>query len=252
MGIPKGLRFPRPAECPGHLWPDVPCPVAGSCVTPCSRLPHSSGKAHGPPRETELALMRVSSGSRGPAQARGSRERRRRSREGVSLRHQSCRSQALSWGREFGAATDSAPPGVLLQARGPGLPRLPMSALRVPDTLLSSALCLLLPVLKFTHRGPSLMGKGEKARLLRDSQKSQLQRKAQASLGDHPPPLFLISHTGWFVGLYYPMTNLWVVRNTDLRAEVPLGPLGDGVMLVQDSDARFPHSHPAAAPGLSR
>ena len=132
--------------------------------------------------------MRVSSGSRGPAQARGSRETRRRSREGVSLRHQSCRSQALSWGREFGAATDSAPPGVLLQARGPGLPRLPMSALRVPDTLLSSALCLLLPVLKFTHRGPSLMGKGEKARLLRDSQKSQLQRKAQASLGYHPPP----------------------------------------------------------------
>lgn len=66
------------------------------------------------------------------------------------------------------------------------------------------------------------------------------------------PRLFLISHTGWFVGLYYPMTNLWVVMNTDLRAEVPLGPSGDGVMLVQDSDARSPHSHPAATPGLSR
>jgi len=65
-----------------------------------------------------------------------------------------------------------------------------MSALCVPDSPLSSALCLLLPVLKFTHRGPSLMGKGEKARLLHDSQKSQLRGKTKPLWGITPTPRF--------------------------------------------------------------
>ena len=46
--------------------------------------------------------------------------------------------------------------------------------------------------------------------------------KGQASLGDHPPPpAFLTSHTAWFMGLCYPVTNLCVIMNTDSGQKFP-------------------------------
>ena len=73
VGIPKGLRSPRPTEVPGQLRPDVCSPVAGSGVSPCSRLPCSLGKTHSLPCETEFALMRVAQPRPGAHGTRGDR-----------------------------------------------------------------------------------------------------------------------------------------------------------------------------------